>query len=179
MSTTTQHPNSDISSSGCAIIGGSASDHAAISDGSDSTSIEFTCGTPSNCVVGLSATAADFSTPSAWAGSFRVAQSGKHPDVLTAQIFKSDGTTALTNQVTLSTTTTITTLTPSFTIQGSPTKADCDGARLKITTDGSGVNDTTIDVYEASDTLTYTPSASPPIGTIVQVSTAVRQGSRW
>lgn len=82
---------------------------------------------------------------------------------LTAQLFQSDETTALTNsQVTAGLGGTITNYTLNHTVTGATTKAAWDGARLKLT--GSGTN---ISVYAAQVDITYTAASADMPGSLV------------
>lgn len=77
---------------------------------------------------------------------------------LTAQLFQSDESTALTNsQTTAALGGTITNYTLTHTITGATTKTAWDGARLKLT--GSGTN---INVYATQVDITYTVAADMP-----------------
>lgn len=81
----------------------------------------------------LSDTPADFATATAVEVKFWAKGQDSTPLTLTAQLFKADESTAITNPNTVSiTSATWGTLSCSLTITGTPTKADWDGARLKL-----------------------------------------------
>ena len=171
-STVTVKPNADGSTLGTWAIVGESTRHDAVNHGVDSADdTEYIRSNPSegdsnrHCYLGLENMPTDFSNATAVTGKVRQrAFVQSNDDGSKYQIFKSDGTTALTDQLTFNADgTEITTLsggfrtdTLSFTITGSTDKTSWDGALLKITHEGPGNGDDPhLEVSEVEITISY------------------------
>ena len=160
MATTNKAPSANQSfSSGTITYPGGSGNYTNLTDASDASYAQF-AGASSYASWPLVDMPSDLSVVTAVTINIREAQGSKSGDfgnLSSVQIFKSDGTTAITSSVTATDSTTITTfnLTPatiSFT-----DKTSWDGAVIKVLQDGG--TGTGIRVYKLDVDITYTASA--------------------
>jgi len=172
VSTTIVKPTADGTGTGSHFVNASSQTtnlYASLIDASDSTYvipslITSTDGSVAYFVLGT-ALPSDVGTVTGVSIALRLTQgsakSGTIPDFATVRIYQNDQTTALTAAATITDTASVANYTFTPSVTGLTTKAAWTNSVLAIATNNSAGNGTGApSVYEASVTITYTPSAS-------------------
>lgn len=171
LSSTNKLPDGDVSRGAWTTdSGGTTNLYASINDTSDTTYIKTaTASTPA--VFTLADMPSDLINVGAVSVTLRLKHTSSKGDILSmgaVQIFKSDGTTALTSSVVPASSTTLTDVVITPTLQGVYDKTSWDGAVIKLT---SGVGSAgEVQIYEVSASITYNTTAITTTPTVSSAS---------